>query len=277
MAAEDEVVVDDDYEDEETRRRGGWLPALVLAIVIAIILWLIWNYSDFGRAPDQADIGGAQSATVRVPDVVGMPRREAIDILEADGFVVETEVSYDTVAEAGSVVAQSPEAATKVGEGSTVFIDVAVGVLMGGSVDEIGREDEENRVPDVVGMSRSQAASTLRLNGYEMAVSELYTEQQPEGLIFEQTPSADSAADPGTTVGVLLSLGREPGANVIAPDLIGLRTADAEARIRAAGLEPRVMVQPRSWTIGRVFEQRPAGGTAVQSGSLMFILVGSRP
>lgn len=276
MTPEDELAVQD-YEDAEARRRRGWLPALVLAIAVAIIAWLIWTYSDFGRAPDQADVGGAVAETAKVPDVIGMTRAEAMAALEAAGFAVEVEISYDTLADAGSVVSQEPGAGSEVGAGSTVFIGVAEGVVLGGEGDEAGREATAVPVPDVIGMSQSQATSALRVNGFGVSVSELYTEQQPEGLVFEQTPTGGSAADPGTVVGILVSLGRSPGADTTAPNVIGLTQAEAEERIAAAGLEPRVMKQPKRDRIGRVYQQQPAGGTAVKSGSYMFILVGARP
>lgn len=273
----DEELAIEEHEDERARRRG-WLPWLVLAAVIAVIIWLIWNYSDFGRAPDQADVAKPTEQTAKVPDVVGMSRGSAIAALEAAGFSVQVEVSYDTVAEPGTVVSQDPAAGSEVGVGATVFIGVAEGVVLGGEGEDIGREDEAAAtIPDVVGMSRSQAVSVLRANGYQAAVSELYTEQQPEGLVFEQTPKAGSSADPGTTVGLLVSLGRAPATDVTAPDLLGLPQAEAERRIIAAGLEPRVMVQPKDDKAGIVYQQQPAGGTAVARGSYLFILVGAKP
>ncbi len=274
MSSDDELAVEG--SEEVRRQRRGWLPALVLAAAIAVILWLIWTYSDFGRAPDQADVGTTAPKTARVPDVVGLTRTEAMSRLEAAGFSVEVEVSYDALAQAGSVVSQDPAAGSTVGYGATVFIGVAEGVLTGGEVDETQREASAPVVPDVVGMSRSQAISALRANGFGAVVSELYSERQPEGFVFEQTPGGGSSAAPGTTVGLLVSRGRARAADVETPDLVGLSQAEAEERIVAAGLEPRVMVQYKPQKAGVVYQQQPAAGTMVERGGYVFILVGTR-
>jgi len=63
---------------------------------------------------------------VKVDDVVGKTRAQAVVILTASGFKVVREDRVDAAAAPGTVVEQSPAAGTSVNKGSTVTIYVAV-------------------------------------------------------------------------------------------------------------------------------------------------------
>jgi serine/threonine-protein kinase len=140
-----------------------------------------------------------------------------------------------------------------------------------------GAEDEDESVstgvPDVVGLMKSDAVGTLQSAGYVASVTTVYSDTKPRGVVFEQVPRAGDAADPGTTVRVLVSGGSQPTATVKVPDLIGLKKSSAVDRIEAAGLDARVLTQFSTSPRGRVFQQSPNPGTSVPRGSKVFVLV----
>ncbi len=76
-------------------------------------------------------------------------------------------------------------------------------------------------------------------------------------------PAGGAVVDPGTTVRVLVSAGSQPTASVKVPNLVGLKKSRAVDRIEAAGLDPKVMTQPRPSGNGVVFQQSPNPGTMV--------------
>lgn len=260
-------------EDEESEsRRRGWVPWIVLVIVLAVVAWLIWTYSDFGKAPDQADKGGkVATQTAIVPDVVGMTKERAARALQDAGFSVDYETSYDAVADPGTVAVQDPPAGERALKGMSVLISVA-GRVGGSTGAGGGAFDGGVQVPDVVGLTQQQAEQTLKASGYPVNVSTVYS-AEPQGVVFEQSPGGNAAADPGTTVYVTISLGKTPASNVTVPDVIGMTQAEAEAAVTAAGLTPRANFQPRSTGVGRVYQQSPAPGTVVTEKRLVFLLI----
>lgn len=276
MTAQDETT-QREREDEQARRRRSWLPWLVLVVVLAVVAWLIWTYSDFGKAPDQADAptqGSVRSAAV--PDVSGMGQEAAVAAVESAGFKAEVESAFDPDAVPGTVVQQDPKGGETAVVGSTVFLGVSAEVGAGtGEEDEL--EEGEALVPDVIGLTRAQAIAELNRNGLGFAASSVYSDSEPEGLVFNQTPAPGVVASEGAEVGILVSLGRSPGANVTMPNLLRMTEAQAVDAIEDAGLEPRVMKQPKRDSVGRVYEQSPEPGTAVPEGRLVFVLVGVRP
>ena len=69
---------------------------------------------------------GSVTTKVKVDDVVGKTRAQAVVILTASGFKIDRRDRVDAVAAPGTVVAQVPAAGTSVDKGSTVTIYVAV-------------------------------------------------------------------------------------------------------------------------------------------------------
>lgn len=267
-------------EDETTsgRVRRGILPWLVLLIMLVIVGCLLWRFLDIGRAPDQADLdpGGVASATVVVPDVVGMTSEDAIAALAAAGLKSETQISYDVVAEPGTVASQEPAAGARAAAGSTVFIGVAEDLGTGGRID--GRDDDGLiDVPDVTGLTLDAATSRLDRDGLGISVTRAHSDSVPLGKVISQSPVAGQRAAEGEVVSVVVSLGRSPEGTAIVPSVVGLTRAQAESRIRAAGLDPRPMWQPKRDQVGRVYQQSPEPGKRLPEDDLVFILIGLAP
>jgi serine/threonine-protein kinase len=132
---------------------------------------------------------------------------------------------------------------------------------------------DAERVPDVVGMKREDAEQRLEERGFEVEVKRVVSERPP-GIVVSQRP------EPGTLYGeggiVVLAVARDP-LLIEVPDVSGLTTARALARLRAAGLRPRAQEVPSREPRGTVLRQLPAPGTEVPRGSPAIVVVASGP
>ncbi len=275
-ADEFETPQGQDGREPEQNRKAGYLPWLVLLIVLLVVAWLVWRYA---QRPDVADVDGrgvAVATTAVVPDVTGMTKRAAQAKLSSAGFAVEADLSYDAVAEPGTVAGQDPAGGSRRSKGDIVVIQVAVDLnagQRGAGVDDAFT----NEVPNVIGLTEEDAADALKRGGYRISVLEVYTEDKPMGVVYQQTPGAGEAAEPGSTVDVIISLGPTPPSTVTMPDVIGMEASAAEARLRSLGLEPRLTFQSRVGNYGKVFQQTPAAGTSLDAGTKVFVLAVGSP
>jgi eukaryotic-like serine/threonine-protein kinase len=132
---------------------------------------------------------------------------------------------------------------------------------------------DAERVPEVVGMKREDAEQRLEQRGFEVAADRVVS-PRPPGIVVTQRP------EPGTLYGeggiVLLAVARDPLRTEV-PDVSGLTTARALARLRAAELRPRAQEVPSREPRGTVLRQLPAPGTEVPTGSPAIVVVASGP
>ena len=131
---------------------------------------------------------------VEVPDVAGQDPVEAANALGAKDLTVErVNQASDTVDE-GKVIGTDPPGGTPVPKGSKIKLIVSTGT-------------EQVRVPNVVGLSRSDATTELQNAGFTVVVREV-TSLDPAnaGRVIAQSPSPDSKAAKGSTV--TISVGR---------------------------------------------------------------------
>lgn len=137
------------------------------------------------------------------------------------------------------------------------------------------REDmvEAERVPNVVGMTRTEAEERLDDRDFEVEAKRVVS-PRPPGVVVTQRP------EPGTLYGeggiVVLAVARDPLRTEV-PDVSGLTTARALARLRAAELRPRAQSVPSREPRGTVLRQLPAPGTEVPTGSPAIVVVASGP
>jgi serine/threonine-protein kinase len=120
---------------------------------------------------------------VEVPDVVGLSQQTAIDQVQAEGLLVDTQ-PVDSDQAAGTVISTDPAGGTLVDVGSTVVLSVSTG---------------EVEVPDVLGDSEATATATIENVGFN--VTPVYEESdETPGTVIDQSPSGGTLARLGTTV-----------------------------------------------------------------------------
>jgi beta-lactam-binding protein with PASTA domain len=128
---------------------------------------------------------------------------------------------------------------------------------------------DAERVPDVVGDQREQAEQSVEERGFESETKSVDSER-PAGTVVAQRPS------PGTLYGeggiVVISVARSPQ-RVELPDVVGLRSGRALARLRSAGFTARAQAVRSRRQQGIVVRQVPAAGTEVPRGSAVVVLV----
>ena len=133
-------------------------------------------------------------AEVTVPDLRNRAVAEAEGILTERNLESALENTTDCDVAAGTVTAQTPAAATKVDEGSTVTLTVCQGAA-------------QVTMPNVVGQAEADAQRLLEGLGFEVAVNRQPGTVEDDGRVVSQTPGADTALDPGSIVTITVSDG----------------------------------------------------------------------
>ena len=128
----------------------------------------------------------------RIPNVVGLTKEEAVELLTQAGFNVNiSEVSSDEV-DKGIVISQDPEGDVQAEEGSYVTIEVSKGPDLSGKTE----------MPYLIGMTEQEARNTLNAFGLKAGNVRTIIDSDPEnrGLVISQDIPAGELIDEGTAV-----------------------------------------------------------------------------
>ncbi|HZK01701.1 MAG TPA: Stk1 family PASTA domain-containing Ser/Thr kinase [Anaerovoracaceae bacterium] len=193
-------------EKKKFRPNKVKVAAIVLALLIALpVSYLITSAIGKAGAPKE----------VTVPSLIGKTFEEAE--LELGDLDLKIELEAEVVSvdyEEGLIVSQDPLEGMPVKAGKTIKVSISKGA-------------GQNTIPSVIGRTLSDAIFLLESYGYEKGgVSEEYSEM-PAGVIIRQSPDAGSTAEPGTSVGLVISLGEEVTTRVV-PSLLGLTLDEAK-------------------------------------------------
>lgn len=201
-------------------------------------------------------------ANVLEPDVTGTDLPTATQRLQAAGYTVGRVTTTDKATQAsGLVVAQDPPAGTSGHKGDAVNLTVSAG---SGQV----------LVPDVAGMDQTEAANELTQAGLKFTYGPKEgSATVPAGNVIHTTPAAGASVAKGTIVTITVSSGPT---KVRVPYVRGLNEADARAAIEGKGLVAAESFQQvaNPSQDGKVIEQTPAGGTSVDQGSTVNLVIG---
>jgi eukaryotic-like serine/threonine-protein kinase len=173
----------------EPGRTPGWLIALIVFLVLAVLGVVLWLFA-------RNLLSSNQTAQARVPRVIGFTQDAAVQRLREAGLkpVPETKIS-DQVP--GTVLSQDPPAGDLVDKGSEVTITVA-------------KAPKQVDVPDLTGQTVDQGTTTLHDAGLEIGNVDEQESDQPEGQILTQNPPAGSPVAKGTPVDVVVAVAPSP-------------------------------------------------------------------
>ena len=196
----------------------------------------------------------------QVPNVVGKTQDEATTILRQAGFTVNAiQQNSNTVAQ-GNVISTNPPPGTTVGQGSAVQLVVSSG-------------KQEIQVPSVVGQTPSTAGQTLGQLGLQVKQLNEPSATIPAGEVTRTDPPAGATVAVGSTVTVYVSTG---ASQTTVPNVVGDTQAQAAQQLQQAGLQANFVTVPvsRRSQDGIVQSQDPTGGTTVNQGSTVTVVVG---
>ena len=231
-------------------RRNPFISVAITSFVlgfVAVALWLL--------------PGALSRMESAVPNVVGLLYKDASSRLSAAGFEVRIgESLHHPTAPKNSVLGQTPAPGVKSLKGDEVLLDVSLGA-------------RKATVPDVVGLSRSEAVKALQDAGFDVADDALERlNQRPRGEVIATLPRGGITLTIPAEVRLSVSAGPDA---VGMPALVGMTMEDALALIGQLGLnagpvrDDTTGVQP----LGHVSAQRPGANAPVAPGSTVTLTV----
>ena len=197
-----------------------------------------------------------------VPDVVRNRSATAQTRLANAGFVVNTQQNRSETVPEDRVFRQDPQPGEELEKGATVTIVVSAG-------------PGDATVPSLERLTLRSAQGRLERAGFNDRVRRETSATVPGGRVIESSPPEGSRLQKGRAVVLVVSSGPE---SVEVPDVVGRTQAEAEAGLRAAGLEATVTEQEdEEEAPGTVMSQAPGAGRSVEQGSSVRLTVASRP
>jgi beta-lactam-binding protein with PASTA domain len=167
----------------------------------------------------------------------------------------------------------SSEAITKKSEIPVVLPQARPEPVLPAMAADASQTPSTRLVPNVLGRPEDSAVRALEDAGYSVSVSHYYTVSKAAGIVVGQTPSGGVALDPGSSVAVVVSANGRATGEVKMPDVVGLTQAQAESKVKAAGLVPYITYGRAGVPQGHVISQWPLAGEQLTVGSEGFIQV----
>ena len=232
---EREEEADEENRDYDSRmERITTVLAIVAAVLIGcIVLFLVGRtlgILPFGKeggaqekpeaSPEQA--AEEQAVQVKMPEVVGRQIGEVKQELAQLGLFPEISYRENGEYEEGLVLECNIGIGRPVDSSTELLLTVSTGI-------------SGIQVPEVVGLSKAQAVSTLEQKGFVVNKTESYDEQVPKDSVISQSPEGGAKAPSGSAVTIKISQGAEDN-KVRVPNLIGVTEMDAMARLTELGL-----------------------------------------
>lgn len=220
---------------------------------------------------DRIDVVIAEAlAGIEIPKVTGKSVAEATAALKSAGLSYRTEDVFSADVATGKVVAQSPQAGTRVQKGAEVALSVSK-----------GPEPVANAtVPDISGMTQAKAEAALTAAGLRPRALLGYSETVPVDEVIDQAPAAGASVAPDTQIVFLVSKGAAPAGETLVkvPDLAGMTRDQAEAAVKALGFDDDTReVASSEAAPGKVIGQLPEAGAMVPEGTTVYIAVAKEP
>ncbi|MCL2403478.1 MAG: PASTA domain-containing protein [Coriobacteriia bacterium] len=220
---------------------------------------------------------GVFETTLDVPRVIGLTEEAARTVLIEAGLNPIFYHAASTRGEIDHVVSQTPGADNVVSPGSPVLVMISA-----------GNSTINHPVPNVVEERRAEAEITLEQAGFVPQIFSIVDASVSAGTIVSQMPPARDALLPtGDPVGLLVSAGEDPLAEV--PRILGMDEESAKEAIYQAGLVPVVISDPQmaaaaaaaggnaSLQEGSIASQQfPAGGSQYHIGLPVLVYISAR-
>ncbi|MCR5627554.1 MAG: Stk1 family PASTA domain-containing Ser/Thr kinase [Lachnospiraceae bacterium] len=271
---------DDEYDDEDDdddmdpglEKLMTVLGIVAAIIIVIIIVVLVGRIKGLAGDSSSEETQEEESSMVEMINVSGVSFADAKSKLEELGLEVTMQTVNSSSVEKGNVINVTNEEGKELSEGDEVESGSAVIV-------NVSNGDSGSSVPDIVGKSKAEAKVALENAGFVMEETEAESEDVAEGNVISQSPAAGEAAEPGSTVKVMISSGKPVGNTKTVPDLKGMTETAAKTALTATGLSFANVTEANSDTVaaGLVISQSPEAGSSVEEGASVDFVISLGP
>ena len=251
------------YDDQPPDRTGLFVGLLIaLLVILAVLIFFLWRT----LSDDDSDTTDTTvAAELIMPDVMGQQWPAAEQLLEERGFtnVLPTIFDEESDAEAGSVIAQDPQANEQVAADAPIQLTASQG-------------EDLVSPPNVVSKTFAIAKSELETAGFVVVEERANRDDIEKDIVFAQSIAPTDEVPVGSEITLSVSAG--PTLVAIPAAIVGQDVADAGVELARLGLVDRVVeeedvnAQP-----GTVLRTDPGAGTEVPVGSEVTLVVAKAP
>lgn len=207
------------------------------------------------------DLFGPKQAAV--PEVSGLERDEAVEELQAAGFVIgEEKEQYSEEIEAGYIIRTIPEAGKMRDRESEIQLMVSQG-------------KESTELADYVGRNIDQTMELLEPRNFQNIKRTEEFSDEPAGTILEQSPEAgEEVVVSETDLEFIVSKGKDMRP---VEDLTGFNEDDLNEYARSSGFDINIVAEEPSDSVeeGTVLSQDPAADSELEAGSRIKVTLSS--
>ncbi len=188
--------------------------AVVLVILVILISGSVAFYTVFFGGKDLV-----------IPPLREMSVLDAVDEAERIGLEVKIEQVESSIP-AGTVLAQWPEAGTKVRRDKSIIL-------------KISRGGNKKAVPDLRGLENAQALKKIQELGFSAGDTvKIHDDTRPAGTVIAQNPAIPAVVDDARKIDLLVSLGPVPkDGRIPVPDIAQRDEAAGKDLLAQSGLK----------------------------------------
>ena len=236
------------YDD---RSSGGSLGRWLIAVAVLAVLTVLVTIG--------INAFGGDTRDVQVPDVHGLTSADAIATLQNRGFSIRTQQKPDSEVPPDHVIDTDPDANASVAAGDEITLNVSTG-------------PEQREVPDVSGLSYSDAVRRLTAAGFEKFRQTASTSlpEQKDRVLSTVPPANQTSA---ITNEITVVVGKGP-ATAPVPECVAQSVDVCQQILAASGFTKAVPVEVDSTVAaGQVVGLEPAAGQTVPQDTVIQIQV----
>ncbi|MBL3539680.1 PASTA domain-containing protein [Aminivibrio sp.] len=226
--------------------------AVVLVILVILISGSVAFYTVFFGGKDLV-----------IPPLREMSVLDAVDEAERIGLEVKIEQVESSIP-AGTVLAQWPEAGTKVRRDKSIILKISQG-------------GNKKAVPDLRGLENTQALKKIQELGFTAGDTvRIHDDNRPAGTVIAQNPAVPAVVDDSRKIDLLVSLGPVPkDGRIPVPDIAQRDEETGKDLLAQSGLKfgGTEYVSTQNTPEGMIMSTKPGAGTMVRPGDTVQIVV----
>ncbi len=226
-------------------------------MVVFMVLFIFYSYKYYNDKT-------VSYITLSVPPLENISAENAKEILSLfDLNLIVKEEIYNSEIPEGFIIEQTPEPGKNVPAGSDIEVILSR-----------GQEITYILTPNLIGLSLEEASKILKDFGLVMVnISKEYSSAFEENLIIDQSPRFSEEIEPGGSVDIIVSKGKE---TIVIPNIIDLDFISASDYLKSLGLIVVSSKAPLTDIInepGIVMKVLPSPGTEVGVNSVVKLVI----